>query len=108
MNFRARIFRLALICLVFAIAQFTPLDLLACPNCKEALASDTAGGGDVVSGFFWSILFMMSMPFAILGTFSSYMYYEVRKARAAQANDVEADTANSTIADVADHSTDSL
>ena len=53
----------------------------ACPNCKEALASD---GGNVVAGYFWSILFMMSMPFVILGTFGGSMYLSVRRARAAQ------------------------
>ena len=68
-----------------AIAMIGPLLFpqlaWACPNCKEALANDAQQGGDLVQGFFWSILFMMSMPFAILGTFSGYMYYEVRKAR---------------------------
>lgn len=52
----------------------------ACPSCKEALASGS-GGGDLVSGFFWSILFMLSMPFLLLGSFGLYFYYLVRKAR---------------------------
>lgn len=51
---------------------------LGCPSCKAALASN----GDLVKGFFWSILFMMAMPFTLLGTFSLYMYREVRRARA--------------------------
>ena len=55
----------------------------ACPSCKAAAAA-SEGGGDVVAGFFWSILFMMSMPFLLLGSFSGYMYLEVRKARARQ------------------------
>lgn len=51
----------------------------ACPMCKEALAG---GGGDLVSGVFYSILFMLSMPFLILGGISSYFYWLVRRARA--------------------------
>jgi hypothetical protein len=54
----------------------------ACPFCKEALASS---GGDLVSGFFYSILFMLSMPFLIFTGMGTYLYVLVRKARAAQA-----------------------
>ena len=57
----------------------------ACPMCKVALASHDESQGDVIGGFFWSILFMLSMPFVILGTFSGYMYLLVRRARAEQA-----------------------
>ncbi len=56
----------------------------ACPMCKVALAGDDGAHGDVIGGFFWSILFMLSMPFAILGSFSGYMYLLVRRARAQQ------------------------
>jgi hypothetical protein len=55
---------------------------LACPGCKEALAAQK-GGGNLVAGYQWSILFMMAMPFTLLGLFSAYMYWEVRKAQAA-------------------------
>lgn len=60
---------------------------MACPGCKEALASQS--GGDIVQGFFWSILFMMAMPFAFVGAFSGYMYLEVRRARAKAAQQSE-------------------
>lgn len=56
----------------------------ACPMCKAALASGS-GGGDLVSGFFYSILFMLSMPFLIFTGMATYMYSLVRKARAAEA-----------------------
>ena len=56
----------------------------ACPSCKEALAS-SSGRGDLVSGFFWSILFMLSMPFVLLGSLGFYFYCLVRKARLARA-----------------------
>ncbi len=56
----------------------------ACPMCKEALS---AGGGDLVSGFFYSILFMLSMPFMIVTGMGTYMYVLVRRARATQSAD---------------------
>jgi len=71
----------AAIGLVFALSTAA----WACPGCKEALASGDGQGGDLVSGFFWSILFMLSMPFLIFGTFCTSMYIAVRRARAAQA-----------------------
>ena len=60
---------------------------MACPGCKEALASES--GGNLVQGFFWSILFMMAMPFAFVGAFGSYMYLEVRRARARSAQQLD-------------------
>lgn len=54
---------------------------LACPNCKDSFAEQGANGKNLARGFYWSILFMMGTPFAILGGFSGYMYLEVRKAR---------------------------
>ena len=53
----------------------------ACPNCSNGLA-EQSDGGDLVAGYFWSILFMMGMPFLLLTSFSGYMYLEVRRARA--------------------------
>jgi hypothetical protein len=40
----------------------------ACPNCKEALASQTGEAAKLKDGYFYSILFMMGMPFLLLGT----------------------------------------
>jgi hypothetical protein len=52
----------------------------ACPNCKNALA-ENASGGELAQGFYWSILFMMSMPFALVAGFGGYMFLEVRRAK---------------------------
>lgn len=57
---------------------------LACPTCKENLAGDPEAA-NIVRGYFYSILFMLSMPPLILSGLSLYFYYEVRKARALQA-----------------------
>jgi hypothetical protein len=57
---------------------------LACPTCKENLAGDPEAA-NIVRGYFYSILFMLSMPPLILSGLSLYFYYEIRKARALQA-----------------------
>ena len=75
-----------LMCLLIALATTLAIcssTAMACPGCKEALASE--GQGNIVQGYFWSILFMMAMPFALVGAFSGYMYLEVRRARGRQA-----------------------
>ena len=54
---------------------------VACPTCAEGLANDPVHA-NMVRGYFWSIVFMMSMPFLILAGLSGYFYYEVRRARA--------------------------
>ena len=59
-------------------------EALACPTCKENLAGDPEAA-NIVRGYFYSILFMLSMPPLILSGLSLYFYYEVRKARALQA-----------------------
>ena len=56
----------------------------ACPTCKDNLAHDPATS-NLARGFYYSILFMISMPFLIFGSLCSYFYWEVRRARARQA-----------------------
>ena len=57
---------------------------VACPTCKENLANDPEAA-NIVRGYFYSILFMLSMPPLIFSGISLYFYYEVRKARALKA-----------------------
>jgi hypothetical protein len=56
----------------------------ACPTCKESLAQNDPAHANMVRGYFWSILFMMSMPFLILGGLSALFWWEVRKAKLAK------------------------
>lgn len=56
----------------------------ACPTCKEQIAGDPAAY-NIARGYAWSIVFMLSMPFLILGGLGSYFYWEVRRAYAKQA-----------------------
>jgi heme/copper-type cytochrome/quinol oxidase subunit 2 len=60
----------------------------ACPTCGAGMSEAGEAGQKMLSGWFWSIVFMMSMPFAILGTLGGYMYWIVRKARRAQAAEI--------------------
>jgi hypothetical protein len=52
----------------------------ACPTCREGLA-DNPAGQSLARGFYYSILFMMSMPFLILGTLGTVAYRSVQKAK---------------------------
>jgi hypothetical protein len=69
--------------LVLGFAQLS----WACPTCKDGLSQNDPLHANLVQGYFWSILFMMSMPFLLLSALGGYFYYEVRKARARQAID---------------------
>jgi hypothetical protein len=76
-----------------AVRLFLPLAIVvliagvaaACPTCREGLAENDPQGQGLAAGFFYSILLMMGMPFAILGTFGGMAYLSIRKARAAAA-----------------------
>ena len=69
-----------LVALAVAALSAVPAD--ACPSCKAALAS-ADDGGNLVNGMFWSIMFMLSMPFLIVGGFSLAAYRAILRARAA-------------------------
>ena len=56
----------------------------ACPGCKDALSENDPQHARMVRGYFWSILFMMAMPFTIAGTFGTFFYLEVRRKKLAQ------------------------
>lgn len=69
----------AMIVLLVCLAQVAQ----ACPTCKDSL-SNGPNSANLVRGFGWSIMFMMSAPFVILASLAGYFYYEVRKARKLQ------------------------
>jgi hypothetical protein len=55
--------------LIAAAALLLPAgEALACPNCKEALAAQTGDAARLKDGYYYSIVLMIAMPFAILGT----------------------------------------
>lgn len=53
----------------------------ACPMCMEAIAGENSSGGNLPLAFYYSILFMLSMPFVIVTGFSVYFYVLHRSAR---------------------------
>jgi len=73
------ILALALVCLMTSVAG-------ACPTCKDGLAQTDPHGQSIAAGYYYSILFMMAMPFAILGTFGSMAYLSIRRAQKQQAD----------------------
>lgn len=80
--FMRRLIRQIFILVVFITALSLSTGLAAaCPTCKAAMA----GNEHLIRGYFWSIIFMMSMPFLLFSSFASYFFYLVRKARAAEA-----------------------
>ena len=53
----------------------------ACPTCKNGLGPHDPAQEKLAQGYFWSIMFMMSMPFLILFTLGTYFYIQVRRAK---------------------------
>jgi hypothetical protein len=60
----------------------------ACPTCREGLAQNDPQGRSLAAGFYYSILFMMAMPFTILGAFGGLAYLSIRRARERETSDV--------------------
>ena len=56
----------------------------ACPTCKEGLDQNDPQHQSVARGFYYSILFMMSMPYIILGSFGYLAFVSIRRAKEQQ------------------------
>jgi len=50
------------------IVVATARDASACPNCKEAVSASSGEVSSMSSGYNWSVLFMLAVPFSIFGT----------------------------------------
>ena len=81
MNYRHIIRGASAILLVLIVVVAVASIAEACPGCKQALAENDPGRNRVAKGYFWSILFMMAMPFTIVGTFGTCAYFQIRRAR---------------------------
>jgi hypothetical protein len=75
------------VALVLVLADFAA----ACPTCKDNLAHDPASA-NLARGIYYSILFMISMPFLIFGSLCTYFYWEVCRARKRQAREPAAES----------------
>ncbi len=56
----------------------------ACPTCKEGVDANDPHHQGLALGFYYSILFMMSMPYILLGTLGFVAYNSVKKAKLSQ------------------------
>jgi heme/copper-type cytochrome/quinol oxidase subunit 2 len=56
---------------------------IACPTCKDGLANDPASA-HLARGIYYSILFMVTVPYVVFGSLAAYFYWQIRKAKARQ------------------------
>ncbi len=66
-------------CLALLIALGLVGEALGCPNCKEALANQDGDAMRLANGYSWSIILMIAMPFALLGTGMMMIHRAVRR-----------------------------
>lgn len=71
--------RLLTFALLFVLVLFVAQAASACPTCKDNLGDPASA--NLARGFYYSILFMLSMPYLILGCIGFYFYSLIRKAR---------------------------
>jgi hypothetical protein len=74
----SRLTRIATVSVCFLVVMSIAATASACPSCKQALGAD-GSQGDLARGIYYSILFMMSMPFAIVGSFGFMAYRAVKR-----------------------------
>jgi hypothetical protein len=80
-QFVPAVVRWIIIAMTIALALLIASVAAACPTCKDGLAQNDPHGQSIAAGYYYSILFMMMMPFAILGTFGGLAYLSIRRAR---------------------------
>jgi hypothetical protein len=80
-RYEPAVIRWLLLAMVMALVLLIASVAAACPTCKEGLAQNDPLGQSMAAGYYYSILFMMAMPFAILGTFGSLAYFSIRRAQ---------------------------
>ena len=72
-----------LVLVLLIVAVVVGAEALGCPNCKDAVNTSDPDGLNVARGYFYSILIMLAMPFALIGSFSAYVWREMRRQKAA-------------------------
>jgi uncharacterized paraquat-inducible protein A len=83
-QFEPAVTRWVVAAIVLALVLLIATVAAACPTCKEGLAQNDPHGQSLAAGYAYSVLFMMSMPYIVLGTFGSVAYYSIRRARRQQ------------------------
>ena len=87
--------------LTFLVMVFALLGPVAAaparPTCKDSLEQNDPEHESLVKGYYYSILFMMGMPFAILGTFGGLAYLSIRRAQRQQHDLLQQPTSESPV-----------
>jgi hypothetical protein len=78
--FWRRLIRPSVLLVALVVFACVASEAWACPTCKEDLANDPQGRG-LATGFYYSILLMMTMPFAIIGMLGAVAYRSVKRAQ---------------------------
>jgi heme/copper-type cytochrome/quinol oxidase subunit 2 len=71
--------RLAILALCLTIVLMSATVASACPSCRQALGAADGAQGDLARGIYYSVMFMLTMPFAIVGTFGCMAYRAVKR-----------------------------
>ena len=74
---------LGLVAVALAVGRALPACAQSCAMCGSALANDPLG-----RAFSWSILFMMAVPYVVVGTAGAWLYYMHRRAPGRRRGDV--------------------
>ncbi|UUO08060.1 hypothetical protein M4951_07015 [Blastopirellula sp. J2-11] len=78
MNYRLMKSHLASMMLAIAVVLIVQVSIAqACPTCKSGF------GERYVNAYGWSIIFMMAMPFTLVGAFAAYVFWSIRTKSAA-------------------------
>ena len=67
--------------LALALVGIFSACVFACPTCKEGVAANDPHHQSLAAGFYYSILFMVSMPYIILGSFGYLAFVTIRRAK---------------------------
>jgi hypothetical protein len=84
-----RVVRPAIVVAAIALAACLASSAWACPTCKEDLTNSAQARG-LATGFYYSILLMVTAPFAMIGMLGFVAYRSVKRAQAEQAAQAEA------------------
>jgi hypothetical protein len=79
----ARTFTVALIATALVVGRALPSAAQSCAMCGSALSDDPLG-----RAFSWSILFMMAVPYTVVGAAGAWLYYMHRRAPGRHRGDV--------------------
>jgi hypothetical protein len=86
--------RPAIVAAAFALVACLASDAWACPTCKEDLSNSAQARG-LATGFYYSILLMVTAPFAMIGMLGFVAYRSVKRAQAEADRAAQEDSAAS-------------